>query len=391
MGKNKKKTLYRNCPLTVSRDIIWVGSQGGSLPEDYFFPNEYNLVQSDKTGLIFADVEINESVLNSHYSKDAKYDPQIIKSLIQYPKHDIERYNLLFESCKKYINSQSKILDIGFGNGGLFNVFLNKGVMIDNLFGLDPSPVSHTLAKSVYNINTFLGTIDDIKNYNTKFDFIILSHVVEHLLNPKQQINGLLKSLTLNGKVYIEVPNAKQFHKYADVHGPYQEINTEHINHFSEKSLKNLAHFSGFKCIESCERIVINEAGYYPVIHQIWEKGLQQFEYDGEIVENIKFYLDKSEKIFNNQLKIIKNNAPVFLYGIVEFSYKILANIDNKYIKGLIDISSKKIGKKINNIQITSPTELKRFKNEKIFISSFVSKKQIKEDLLSINKDLLIL
>ena len=27
--------------------------------------------------------------------------------------------------------------------------------MIHNLFGLDPSPVSHTLAKSVYNINTF--------------------------------------------------------------------------------------------------------------------------------------------------------------------------------------------------------------------------------------------
>jgi len=391
MIENKKKTLYRNCPLTDSDNINFVFNQKFSLPDNHFFPNEYNLVQSEETGLIFADVEINESILNSHYSKDAKYDPQIIKSLIKYPQHDLERYNLLFKNCKKHINSQSKILDIGFGNGGLFNVFLDKGVVKNNLFGLDPSPVSHALAKSIYNINTFLGTIDNLKNYNKKFDFIILSHVVEHLLNPKQQMNDLLKSLTSNGKVYIEVPNAKQFYKYVDVHGPYQEINTEHINHFSEQSLKNLAHFSGFKCIESCGRIVVNEAGSYPVIHQVWEKGFQPFQYDENFFENIKSYLNKSEKIFNTQLEIIKNNAPVFLYGIGEFSYKILANIDNKYIKGLVDKSSKKIGKKINNIKIISPQDLKQFKNEKIFISSFVSKKQISKDILSINKDLLIL
>ena len=42
MGKNKKKTLYRNCPLTDSSDINFVFNQKFSLPEDYFFPNEYN-------------------------------------------------------------------------------------------------------------------------------------------------------------------------------------------------------------------------------------------------------------------------------------------------------------------------------------------------------------
>ena len=381
----------RKCPISGSEKINLVFTQKLNVPEDYFFSSKYKLVQYQKTGLVYADALIKDNILENHYSKDSKYDPNFIKSLIKYPKNDIDRYDSLYEYCKKYINEDSKIIDVGFGNGGLFRSFLSSGVTEKQLYGIDPSPISQTIAKSAYNINSLLGGIDDLKKYNEKFDMIILSHVVEHLVNPRDQMNSLLESLSPDGKIYIEVPNASKFHEYVDLHGPYQEINTEHINHWTEQSLKNLAHFSGFKCLESCERVIQNEAGDYPVLHQVWEKGQQSFKFDSEILERMKSYLKKSDVLFNEQIAIIKKNAPVYLYGVGELSYKILAKIDNKHIKGLIDKSPKKIGKEINNLKVSSPQILKKFKNEKIFISSFVSKQLIKDDLLLINKDLIVL
>lgn len=381
----------RKCPISGSEKISLVFAQKLNVPEDYFFSSTYKLVQSQKTGLVYADALIKDNILENHYSKDSKYDPNLVKSLIKYPKNDIDRYDSLYECCKKYINEDSKIIDVGFGNGGLFKSFLSSGVTVKQLYGIDPSPISQTIAKTAYNVNSFLGGIDDLKKYNEKFDMIILSHVVEHLLNPRVQMNSLLESLSPDGKIYIEVPNASKFHEYVDLHGPYQEINTEHINHWTEQSLKNLAHFSGFKCLESCERVIQNEAGDYPVLHQVWEKGQQTFKFDSEILESMQSYLKKSNILFNEQIATIKKNTPVYLFGIGEFSYKILANIDNKHIKGLVDKSPKKIGKKINNLKVLSPQILKKLKNEKIFISSFVSKQLIKDDLLSINKDLIVL
>jgi len=381
----------RKCPISDSEKIDLVFSQKFNVPEDYFFPSKYQLVQSMKTGLVYADVLIKDNILENHYSKDSKYDPNLIKSLIKYPKNDIDRYDSLYDYCKKYLNEDSKIIDVGFGNGGLFKSFLSNGVTEKQLYGIDPSPISQTIAKSVYNINSFLGGIDDLKKYNEKFDLITLSHVVEHLLNPRDQMNSLLESLSPDGKIYIEVPNARKFHEYVDLHGPYQEINTEHINHWTEQSLKNLAHFSGFRCLESCERVIQNEAGDYPVVHQIWEKGQGEFKFDSDILERMQSYLEKSDFHFKKQIATIKKNAPVYLYGIGELSYKILANIDHKYIRGLVDKSPKKIGKKINSLKVLSPQILKNLKNEKIYISSFVSKQLIKDDLLSINKDLIVL
>jgi 2-polyprenyl-3-methyl-5-hydroxy-6-metoxy-1,4-benzoquinol methylase len=55
-------------------------------------------------------------------------------------------------------------------------------------------------------INVRKGSIEQIKS-NEKFDLIILSHVLEHLLNPSVFLKKIKSILSDNGILYIEVPS----------------------------------------------------------------------------------------------------------------------------------------------------------------------------------------
>ena len=52
----------RKCPISGSEKIDLVFSQKFNVPEDYFFPSKYKLVQSKKTGLVYADVLIKDNI-----------------------------------------------------------------------------------------------------------------------------------------------------------------------------------------------------------------------------------------------------------------------------------------------------------------------------------------
>ncbi len=89
--------------------------------------------------------------------------------------------------------------------------------------------------------------VDDISIENfisgslEKFDIIVISHVLEHLLHPDEVLLQLHKLLNPGGMIYILVPNynsvtAKVFGRYW---GWWQV--PVHINHFNKKSLTALA------------------------------------------------------------------------------------------------------------------------------------------------------
>ena len=69
---------------------------------------------------------------------------------------------------------------------------------------------------------------------------IILSHVLEHLVDPAQGMKILRELLMDNGLVYIEVPNMLR------PHGTKCAFTFEHVNFFTPTSLANLVQQCGF-------------------------------------------------------------------------------------------------------------------------------------------------
>jgi SAM-dependent methyltransferase len=84
-------------------------------------------------------------------------------------------------------------------------------------------------------------------NINTKFDVIILSHVIEHLPDPYGLIKDLKNLCTSKGRVIITTPNAKSL--CALIFGRYWRglEPPRHFNIFTRESLIELLENSGYQ------------------------------------------------------------------------------------------------------------------------------------------------
>lgn len=122
-----------------------------------------------------------------------------------------------------------KILDFGGADGYLSNIIFELGKIISNkkisLFNYDPQFRKEEL--------------------NEKYDFIIISHVLEHVHDLDSIFIFLKKVTTENSVIFVEVPDERfmLFKKYFLNEKVFLHY---HVNYFFRKSLNILFNFYGF-------------------------------------------------------------------------------------------------------------------------------------------------
>lgn len=148
-----------------------------------------------------------------------------------------QRARLLFRHCQKYLPSvgQARILDFGGGDGRLMGEFV---VRAHHCFLVD------YCERAIPGIDRLGTTLADIPA-GAKFDLIICSHVIEHVVDPFQVVSALKQHLDRDGTLYVEVP--------MEVWGraPLQEEPVTHINFFTSASLRFLLERMGLQ-VTSC-------------------------------------------------------------------------------------------------------------------------------------------
>lgn len=130
---------------------------------------------------------------------------------------------MLKESAEKvYINDgnkdvaklvsrrESRILDVGCGSGVLGKILSEKGHIVD---GITISPAEYETAK-IYLDNTFIhnletGLPDAIETQT--YDYVICSHVLEHIVYPDKLLGDILKVLKHGGILIVALPNIMHY------------------------------------------------------------------------------------------------------------------------------------------------------------------------------------
>jgi SAM-dependent methyltransferase len=84
---------------------------------------------------------------------------------------------------------------------------------------------------------------------NKKFDWIFMVEVIEHLLNPVDELSKIRRRLHPGGKLAIATPNARGLRSMIDGMNWREAQNPTHINLFSPNALKICLQQSGFKQI----------------------------------------------------------------------------------------------------------------------------------------------
>jgi SAM-dependent methyltransferase len=141
-------------------------------------------------------------------------------------------------------NHGGLVCDLGCGSGNSLRLFKVSGYQT---VGVDPDPVARSIAADAGTILN--GTAEDLPLdlLGKKFDVVLMSHALEHCIDPVKAISNAKKLLREDGTLVIEVPNNKALSfSIFRAFWPWTDI-PRHLNFFSANSLLNLLQRNGLE------------------------------------------------------------------------------------------------------------------------------------------------
>lgn len=193
------------------------------------------------------------TLLEEYYREDYRvkgYGGSDVADVGRFPYDNLfycNRAQSIAQLLKPYIfNKAPHILDIGAGYGHIL-YFLGQEFPKSQRYAVEFSQPCVRHLKS-QNIEVWSRPAEEIlEEKQAHFDVITLSHVLEHLLDPKAVLRLIHSSLVNGGVLYVEVPNIPfdSLLRYPD-HMWAPRYDEPHITFFSEDSLKNLIESTGF-------------------------------------------------------------------------------------------------------------------------------------------------
>lgn len=166
------------------------------------------------------------------------YDPGFLTSQAPSPEAleaamDVDKkYRLL----RRYLGADANglLLDIGCGMGGYLLAGRRLGL---NVVGVEPSAAHSKAAVEVFGLEVRRGYFK-AKDFDSRFDVVVLSHVIEHIFAPREFLADIMQVLSQNGRLIVITPNcesisAKVCGKFWSMYKPI-----DHVTMFSRKSLE---------------------------------------------------------------------------------------------------------------------------------------------------------
>ena len=160
---------------------------------------DYYKCGNKECGHVFSSPNPDISTISSFYKEYTTHDSPKNRNLIEKIIYSIRKISVI-----KFTNDFSKdatILDYGCGNG--YYSFLLSELSFNNILAFDfdentRKPFEHSSIKFITN---------ELEISSKKYDIILLNHVIEHIVNPKELLQKLYLLLNDGGIIYLRTPN----------------------------------------------------------------------------------------------------------------------------------------------------------------------------------------
>lgn len=202
-----------------------------------------DVYQCDECSLYFinspTDEEINSLYKNEYHNNIKNKLFETAKSKMRYAR-SLSQFNFI----KQTIDLKNKdICEIGAFDGLLLSLFKKNN---NNVFGYELNDDARVYAQKKYNIDLKENFLES----KSKYDIIILSHVIEHFKEPKEILIKIKSMLKKEGFIYIEVPNSPMPEE-CSYEMLMRYLNTEHIVNFTMDNLIKFVESANLKVIRS--------------------------------------------------------------------------------------------------------------------------------------------
>lgn len=137
-----------------------------------------------------------------------------------------------------------RVIEIGAGGGWILQNLPTEWIRI----GYDVDHDYLEIGKRLFNVEMKYGFLDEVYDEVKSSDIVILSHVVEHFLDPVESLRKINESMSHKSLLLIEVPGVFRIH-YTNL-DPMTYMQNAHTYTFCVSTLKYLCLLAGFEVLE---------------------------------------------------------------------------------------------------------------------------------------------
>jgi SAM-dependent methyltransferase len=381
------RIAQRNCPICGGGQVDALHTQRFELPKGHPLADGYEVVACAACGFIYADTAVTQAAYDRFYAQFSKYEDAKTGTGGGEKPWDRQRLTDTARQVADFLhNPQARVLDIGCANGGLLKALDEIGY--HNLCGLDPSPacVENTRALG---LEAQVGSLFQPFE-GGEFDCVILSHTLEHVQELAPAMGFVKSVLRKNpaGVLYAEVPDAARYQDF--VFAPFQDFNTEHINHFSLAGLENLMRATGFTVVSAGAKLIESSPNMpYPAIYvfaRYTPEARESLVMDTPLRERIGNYIAISRRELDGMDARIRTalaaHSRVIVWGTGQLAMKLLAetSLGQANIAVFVDSNPINQGKTLCNVPIVAP-EAVRGLPDPIIITSTLHQHSIADQI----------
>lgn len=232
--------------MSISR--CWCGAENTKF---LFRTGAYQVVRCTACGQVRVEARGNAKRTGYYEEEDVQF----------YIEHE-DMFRLLFRRLLGFVHRfapKGTLLDIGAGVGLLLDEARKMGY---NVIGFEPSKASVRAAKKYIGIRLINAEFRVMENV----DIIVINHVLEHLVDPRQVIKLCAKTLGGEGTLVIGAPNFNSFMSWIKK-GKWQSlVPRQHRWQFTLSTLDQLVIPHGFR------RIAVSYESHDRSMHYLWKK-----------------------------------------------------------------------------------------------------------------------
>lgn len=226
--KSHEKLVETPCPLchSSSNNPDWV-------LEDYSF------TRCKQCGVMYQSVRPVKSDL------EARYDDEYFQYEIE---NEDNFLNLMLQGIEDVgfnLEDRGSLLDIGCATGIFLSYLKRRDWSVQ---GVEICAPAANYGVERRGVPIVIGDLESAGFKDSSFDIVHISHVIEHVTDPKAFVSEIFRVLKPGGILYCTTPNIDGFQAKLFKEG-WRSAIADHMVLFSVKSLKSLLMSCGFRII----------------------------------------------------------------------------------------------------------------------------------------------
>jgi SAM-dependent methyltransferase len=329
------------------------------LAEDQGGRGSQRIVVCSKCGAAFTDTSIPQREYDLLYSKRSRYAAGPAAPIE--PDRDVSRFRDIVNVIEEFVPLKSApVVDIGCATGAMLAALAERGYT--DLTGVDPSEECVTQTRMISGVRAYTGSLAALPVPHELWRLVILSHVLEHVRDLRAALLGLIPKIASDAVLYVEVPDAARYCEFT--WSPFQDFNSEHINHFSQRTLESLLSVVGFSPLRSDWKEILSAPGMpYPAIYCVAARraGACMWVKDHSLKERLETYIERSAAIMREIDRVLESRIapgePVIVWGTGELTAKLLAQtaLGRARISAFVDSNPINQGRVLGGVPVVAP------------------------------------